>query len=473
MMINTNPEANIGSDISQVINLLSLAQKCQLEKNEAECILQIDQAKKVRSLLNNEIVRSDLIERKIRHQLTGERYNIFDVLNRSSHEGSHSLFLRHLLDPRATHDQGSVFLNSFIQVLLKLANEQDIKIGNDWPSDWSSALTKTEVAHENGRLDIVIEIPHVAYIIIENKVWASEQKDQLARYGLELEKKIKTHKYRALIFLTPTGYKSDTKGAYSVVNMSYEHLTQCLGNAMKLVKPTAIPVISTIQQYIEQCIRIYKGENFMTYMNEEIINLLKESSNFEVAQNICMHFAELERRMKNDFIVNVRKILKNKLSDINSGWRVMDVDRWSGGTISIEFDSNNLGVLYGSMFHPNPGKRQCGWFDPRGEIKHDDREIIDLVNEMKIEYPIEKHNMWLCCITGNAAKKNIPTIDLSERDLETKRMIIADNENIDHPKAKEVADAMFSLFDKYREKIEKLALFRDRCNSANAASQNN
>lgn len=440
----------VEDDISMAIKLLDSIQKCQAE--------QVD---RVRLLLENEIIKKDHIESRIRRQLTGERYNIFDVLGVGYYENMHSSFLRHLLDPKESHDQGLVFLNSFIKILVELADAQGIKIEKNCSPDWSKAIVKNEVSHENGRFDVAIEVPNKAYIIIENKVKASEQEDQLARYGAELKKK--THEYKSLIFLTPTGYESKTKGSYSVVNMSYDHLAKFLKDATSLVKPTATPVIATVLQYIEQCNHIHKGENFMTYMNEEIINLLKNPNNFEVAYNIATHFSELKKWAKNKFKTNVVSMLSEMLKNAGSAWYATDYAYWGAGCISLEFSPDNLKVFYGNIFHKDPGTHQFGWYDPNNKINHNDNEIISIVNEMNENYPVGKNNWWLCCIEGASPRvQMIPTLDMSEDNNDDMKKIIADNENVNHPMAKDVADAMFTLFVNYRDEVEKLALFQKR-----------
>jgi hypothetical protein len=60
-----------------------------------------------------------------------------------------------------------------------------------------------------GRMDIVLTCNPDWIIVIENKVDAGEQADQLLRYAEWLDMQ-QAYKDRVLIFLTTTGYDSET-----------------------------------------------------------------------------------------------------------------------------------------------------------------------------------------------------------------------------------------------------------------------
>lgn len=113
-------------------------------------------------------------------KLTGENFNIFKILRLTSAEvRNHSAFIAELLDPKGSHDQGEVFLRLFVEQL-KLSE-----------IDYSSAKVEiekyigrvSEKNDEGGRIDILITNNNKNAIIIENKIYAKDQKNQLIRYN--------------------------------------------------------------------------------------------------------------------------------------------------------------------------------------------------------------------------------------------------------------------------------------------------
>jgi hypothetical protein len=454
MRSENNGEFQENKRAKEISTLLNTLRHCA--KNELE---------KVQNLIGNEIIKSDLTARKIRRRLTGERYSIFDAIGRSDSETSHSLFLRHLLDPMETHDQGTVFLDCFVNTVKLLAKEQGINFGENLPYDWRGAKALTEVAHDDGRIDIVIELANEACIVIENKVWASEQDRQIARYGKWLESKTCHHK--VLVFLTSTGYCSQTKEGFDVINISYGQLAHLLTLALSRVEPTAIPVLSVVKQYIDVCNYIFTGSKIMTHSNKEIIELLKNPSNFEIALDIGAYVKEIDLDIRKKFISNVVKLLNDRLisENISREWVATGFDHWGvANSISLETNLSEYRVFYGNLFHKIPKERQFGWYRKDNKIDTSDEEVEKLFSDMSNNYLSQSSNTWLCCITGVNQKIQIPSMDMSWDDTDTKLAIMKDN--LKDPSqdrttiAYRLADSMWDIFSKYRDKVENLVSFK-------------
>lgn len=112
----------------------------------------------------------------------GEFFNVFNILGLSTNETrTHSAFIAEMLNPKGSHGCGIGFLNEFVQryVNKSFSNEDlekaDIKVE-------LSIGNKNEDETEGGRIDIAIFIGKYL-IIIENKIYASDQKNQLVRYN--------------------------------------------------------------------------------------------------------------------------------------------------------------------------------------------------------------------------------------------------------------------------------------------------
>lgn len=100
-----------------------------------------------------------------------EPFNVFKLCGVWSSEMRHSAILRELLDPQGMHGFKTKFLEAFFK-----------QIGLEF--DPNGCRAKTEVAYSNGRMDIVISSGDVA-VVIENKIYAGDQEDQLKRYKEE------------------------------------------------------------------------------------------------------------------------------------------------------------------------------------------------------------------------------------------------------------------------------------------------
>jgi len=99
-------------------------------------------------------------------------YNILSITHKNSDELMHSKMLASLLDINGLHYQEDLFLKKF----LKIVNIEDFNTKN--------AIVKTEKSGNNieeGRIDIYITDGN-KHIVIENKINAEDQKEQLKRY---------------------------------------------------------------------------------------------------------------------------------------------------------------------------------------------------------------------------------------------------------------------------------------------------
>lgn len=113
----------------------------------------------------------------------GELFNVYDILNlRTNEVRTHSAFLAELLNPKGTHLMGTTFLNAFIDILPEAAFKNHLVIENTSVSVeyYIGAIdTKNKTG---GRIDILLKDTKGYSISLENKIDASDQKDQVLRY---------------------------------------------------------------------------------------------------------------------------------------------------------------------------------------------------------------------------------------------------------------------------------------------------
>lgn len=177
-------------------------------------------------------------------------FNLFYVLGVSHYEvRTHSAFLAHLLDPAGSHGQQHTFLASFLDQCRKRHPHFPLPRGEITRYPWQ---VRTERGTSRfGRLDVVLSCPDLGYLcVIENKVGAGEQPEQLSRYGDWLETRAEAFADRALIFLTPRGDESETRGDFTPFLLSYY---DDIVGWLKTVQPNVVApnVRQSITQYLQ------------------------------------------------------------------------------------------------------------------------------------------------------------------------------------------------------------------------------
>jgi hypothetical protein len=98
---------------------------------------------------------------------------MFRIVGVNHYENTHSAILAELLNPKGTHGLKSKLLELFVVQMLTMETMKVFHCEN--------ATVKTE-APGNGRIDILIEDNAGRAIIIENKIYAEDQWEQLKRW---------------------------------------------------------------------------------------------------------------------------------------------------------------------------------------------------------------------------------------------------------------------------------------------------
>ena len=234
----------------------------------------------------------------------GECYNVFNVLGVENMELSHSAFLAALLDPDGSHGMQDAFLKAFIDTIAHGGTKPEL--------DTAHAKVYTEYNIGNitettgGRIDILItdhsetgsgkDSGHA--IIIENKIWAADQPNQLQRYDKYACGTYSSDGY-LLLYLTLDGKEPTDQSKGALTNyrcISYRNdiigwLQQCAQLAFD--KPR---VRETINQYIN-LLQQLTNQNTME-QNKEQLQLLTE--NFEQATTIEQSMPDVRKHIFQD-----------------------------------------------------------------------------------------------------------------------------------------------------------------------------
>jgi hypothetical protein len=177
------------------------------------------------------------------------RFNLFQLLGVARDEvRTHSALLADLLTPQGTHGQGTLFLDAF------LTHCQQKWTGFPRPQDTTASALWT-VGPKNthwGNLDLVIASHECKLLlVIENKIGAGEQRDQLWRYAQWMQQQtLYPCTGQALLYLTPDGRCSTTAAAAPYYPLSYhEDITAWLSNTLN--KVDAPHVRAALMQYLD------------------------------------------------------------------------------------------------------------------------------------------------------------------------------------------------------------------------------
>lgn len=142
-----------------------------------------------------------------------EDFNVFNILGLAYSEvRTHSAILREILDSNGTHGQGNIFFKGFLDMLVRKGILTD-EISSFTNEAFDTYDCEAERAVAVGRIDLIIErldggLPFS--FVIENKIYAADQEEQIARYWQELNRKSVPVGRKKIFYLTPDGYDPST-----------------------------------------------------------------------------------------------------------------------------------------------------------------------------------------------------------------------------------------------------------------------
>ena len=209
--------------------------------------------------------------------LSEERFNIFRICGVNHYEVTHSSIITELLSNNSSHNFGTKFLDAFIQTLIK-----DKIIDNDYFFSLQDIKVIPEYSvGEFGRIDILITNINQC-IIIENKIYANDQQNQLKRYETFAKQNFKNH---LLLYLTLYG---DEASEFSAKDSDYKLISygQTMINWLERCVEIAAknPVIrETLIQYI----------NHLKYLTNNKIKTLNDLKGKKVGTSVGSNYNKI------------------------------------------------------------------------------------------------------------------------------------------------------------------------------------
>ncbi|MEN0007975.1 PD-(D/E)XK nuclease family protein, partial [Flavobacterium nitrogenifigens] len=181
---------------------------------------------------------------------TGGRFNMFRVCGVNHYENTHSAIIAEFLNPNGTHGLKSKLLECFIETLGDYFTVQTFNC--------EKSRVITEHPTEEGRIDILIEDNQNKAIIIENKIYANDQFEQLKRYDRYAQKYKNGYQ---ILYLTLFGDSASEHSGSGVSYLSISHkeniiswLEKCVSIASRfpIVRETIIQYINHLKQLTNQ-----------------------------------------------------------------------------------------------------------------------------------------------------------------------------------------------------------------------------
>jgi hypothetical protein len=287
------------------------------------------------------------------YKFSGEKFNIFNLLNLSADEISHSKIIATLLNPKGMHEKG----NKFIELFLDCIEINDFSIENIHTETEKFIGHISEDYSTGGRIDIVLTNDKNQQILIENKIYANDQWNQLSRYN---EYNPKAHLLYLTLFGNEPGENSTgKKGEFEYIKISYkEHILKWL----ELCKIESIdnPLLrETITQYIVLIKQLTEQARSKEMQKEYLDIILKDADNVSAAFIISQNINEIKLQiLKEKFVPLVSSLADNfdlkvdiTLDDrcFKRYWGFSFIKpEWKNLKVDFEFEGDNLqNLIYG------------------------------------------------------------------------------------------------------------------------------
>lgn len=304
------------------------------------------------------------------------KFNIFTII-RNGHEevGLHSKFLFELLSPNGSHKKKDLFLKLFIT-----------QLGIDFK------LENVEVYCEKNNIDLLVQNNSQA-IIIENKIYAGDQPEQLSRYFNSVSSsKIKDIH---IVYLSLDGKDPSSQ---SIENLPDEIIDDRLytKSYKKFINPWLSLCVKecATQPIIRETIVQYKQLlNHLTMSNEvkereELLNFLGKGDNMKQAQYIADNWIHMKWHTEWDFWNELSSQKPEKLKNYIPIDKFLYSDEFLNGVIHSR---RNKDFEYGITFKLFEYKKEevCFMIE-RGDDGLDYGLLINYIDNDKKKYLI--HN---------------------------------------------------------------------------------
>ena len=271
----------------------------------------------------------------------GSRFNLFRIFGVDHYENTHSAIIAELLNPNGTHGLKHKFIQCFVE---------NLNLNKIIDFNFENCIVITEFQTPNGRFDILIRDTNNKAIIIENKIYASDQWEQLKRYDNFAKAEYREGNY-LLLYLTLSGNEASLQSSQNVTYYQISYSIDIIEWLYKCVEIAArFPIVrESIVQYINHLKKL-TNQDMDAKNKEEIIKLLTKPENIEAAFFISQNMSSIKEDIVNKHFNRALEEIKNELNLVSleplktnviySGFG-FEVPNWKYFKIYFEFDGSN------------------------------------------------------------------------------------------------------------------------------------
>lgn len=297
------------------------------------------------SQVNNLTDRYDKI-----NELTGDNFNVFKILKLESSEvRMHSAFLAELLDSKGSHGQKSIFLKLFVEKFCFKKNDIDVEHSHVMVEKYLGP--KSEENTTGGRLDICIRDRKDHFIVIENKIYATDQPKQLERYYNQ-------HPNADLFYLSLDGSppSEESKGYLA------EHIHfKCLSYQSDIIDwleacRKEVAVLPMVREAISHYINLIKHLTNQTTnhnMEQELTDLMQRNlkASFAIAGNLNKTMQKTADAFGEEVVTAIQSLGLTCDYKINFNQNYTGIwisnPKWKYVKIGFQFQSKSHNMIYG------------------------------------------------------------------------------------------------------------------------------
>lgn len=313
---------------------------------------------------------NDLLEKnneiKEEERKKGNKFNIFNVLKLERKELIHSAFIAELLNPNGDHGMKDEFLKAFIKVL-KIENlGLRTKSAIIEKEKWVGKKTKTQ----GGIIDILITDNKRA-VIIENKIYASDQDNQLLRYKNYAQREYGEN-YR-LYYLTLDCHEASDSSIGNYSSMSH-NCYECISYDGEIYKWINICIeLSTEKPLVHQTLIAYR--DLLKQLTNQDDPYHNKMLDLMIDKKYALAISEIFQLEDDWFNALLAKYVFDKLEIYAKGKNLLftydsseacmwfNKEEWRYYCIKVESDDSNYWgpMYYGITYYntPNKASRIC------------------------------------------------------------------------------------------------------------------
>ncbi len=236
---------------------------------------------------------------------TGRNFNIFSILKLSTKELIHSAFIAELLNPRGSHGRKDQFLKLFLDQCQ--LDRTRLMPTEGWDVKTEASIGFIDVSGESGgRIDVLLQSGNNKdFIIIENKIYAQDQENQLIRYR-------NRYPNASILYLSLFDSEPHTVSIGDVLIkdrdykvLSYENdILEWLKRCAEETSDCP-PINQIILQYI-QTVKILTRQAMSDQLKSDLIDLtIKNPESIDAAKMIFECWPEIKRTILDQLLQDV------------------------------------------------------------------------------------------------------------------------------------------------------------------------